>query len=405
MGSSGKRVAIGARRAYVGAGTDAKENMSGPILAGTFKGKAFDGAEGERTTVGAPGRGSDSRPPPRRPAVHALAGAGVSLIAVLLAAWAYSRWKQGGIQPGQIAATLSNLDGRWLVGSGLLALGTYLVRALRWRLMMVWLSPRARIGNLVTATVIGFTAVVLFGRAGEVVRPYVVARKEGVTLSSQLGLWTIERLYDLLAALALFGFALTRLPDAGKAYGSGAGYFAMVAAGLCLALLIVWSAYGQWAEGRLAALLEVIPASLRRFGEGGMRGFLAGLAAVRGRRVHLGLVAYTVIEWLLVTAACWCLFRSSPWSSSLGWADTFAFVGWVSIGGIVQLPGLGGGVQIAATVVLSEIYGLPVEASFGLAMALWTVGFALVVPFGVTLGLREGVNWLTMRRASCQVAA
>ena len=405
MGSSRKRVAIRTRRGYTGAGTDAEENMSGPILAGSIRASGLDGAEGECTAVGASRREPGFCPPPSRPGLRALVGAGVSVVAVLLLAWAYSRWKQGGIHLGQIATTVASLDGRWLAGAGVLALGTYLLRALRWRLMMASLRPRARIGSLVAATVIGFTAVVLFGRAGEVVRPYVVARKEGVTMASQLGLWTIERLYDLLATLALFGYALTRLPDGAKAYGSGAGYFAMVAAGLCIALLVVLSAYGRWAESRLAAVLEAMPATFRRFGGGGIRGFLAGLAAVRSRRVHLGLVAYTVAEWLLVTAACWCLFRSSSWSSSLGWADTFAFVGWVSMGGIVQLPGLGGGVQIAATVALTEIYGLPVEASLSLAMALWVVGFALIVPLGVTLGLREGVNWLTMRKASCQVAA
>ena len=47
-----------------------------------------------------------------------------------------------------------------------------------------------------SATAIGFTAVVLFGRAGEPVRPYLIAKKEGVTFSSQVAAWVVERILD-----------------------------------------------------------------------------------------------------------------------------------------------------------------------------------------------------------------
>jgi hypothetical protein len=40
--------------------------------------------------------------------------------------------------------------------------------------------------KLLTATVIGFTAITLFGRAGDFVRPYLIAVKEQVPLTSQL---------------------------------------------------------------------------------------------------------------------------------------------------------------------------------------------------------------------------
>ena len=49
------------------------------------------------------------------------------------------------------------------------------------------------------------TAIILFGRAGELVRPYLISVKEKVTFSSQLAAWVIERICDLLAALLIFG--------------------------------------------------------------------------------------------------------------------------------------------------------------------------------------------------------
>ena len=65
--------------------------------------------------------------------------------------------------------------------------------------------------NLLSATVIGFTAITLFGRPGEFVRPYLIARKEQVPVTSQFAAWVLERIFDLLMALLLFAFALTRV--------------------------------------------------------------------------------------------------------------------------------------------------------------------------------------------------
>ena len=53
--------------------------------------------------------------------------------------------------------------------------------------------------------------MVLFGRAGEPVRPYLIARKEGVSFSSQVAAWVVERILDLLMVLLIFGIALTQV--------------------------------------------------------------------------------------------------------------------------------------------------------------------------------------------------
>ena len=49
--------------------------------------------------------------------------------------------------------------------------------------------------------------------------------------------------------------------------------------------------------------------------------------------------------------------------------------------------------QVAAVVVLTELFGLPLEAASGFAIALWLVTFVTVVPFGIVLAFREGLNW------------
>jgi len=67
------------------------------------------------------------------------------------------------------------------------------------------------------------TAVQLVGRPGEIVRPYLIAIREGVPLSSQLAVWFLERLFDLLVALLIFGYGLSRVKaSAGAGWRSAA---------------------------------------------------------------------------------------------------------------------------------------------------------------------------------------
>jgi uncharacterized membrane protein YbhN (UPF0104 family) len=108
-------------------------------------------------------------------------------------------------------ATFRGLDWRWLSFAALSAYASYYVRALRWAVFLRPMRPHPRMWNLVKATIIGFTAITLVGRPGEIVRPYLISRKEDVSLASQLAAWFLERLFDLLFALGIFGFGLNHL--------------------------------------------------------------------------------------------------------------------------------------------------------------------------------------------------
>src|SRR6201986_4364783 len=88
---------------------------------------------------------------------------------------------------------------------------TYWLRAVRWA---VFLSPTKKVSasSLVGSQFIGFTAVALFGRLADLTRPYLVARRVGLSLSSQVAVYTIERMFDLGAAAVIFSSALAFTP-------------------------------------------------------------------------------------------------------------------------------------------------------------------------------------------------
>src|SRR5581483_9392673 len=79
---------------------------------------------------------------------------------------------------------------------------TYILRALRWKIFLEPVCP-TRTSRLIGPTFIGFTGLALLGRPGEFIRPYLIARKENVSVSSQIGVWTVERIFDVGAFTVL----------------------------------------------------------------------------------------------------------------------------------------------------------------------------------------------------------
>src|ERR1700722_13928326 len=107
------------------------------------------------------------------------------------------------------SASFRSLRWTWLIASPIPLASSYYVRAWRWKVFRLPLKHRTSTRNLLICTLIGFAAITLFGRPGGTVRPYFIALKGGVSISSQRAIWLVDRVFDLVMALVLFGFALT----------------------------------------------------------------------------------------------------------------------------------------------------------------------------------------------------
>src|SRR6266498_5225275 len=72
-------------------------------------------------------------------------------------------------------------------------------RAARWGALLAPLSP-AGLRNLFIGTMVGFGAVFLFGRTGEVVRPVVLPMRDPkIRPSASFVTIMVERIYDMIA--------------------------------------------------------------------------------------------------------------------------------------------------------------------------------------------------------------
>jgi glycosyltransferase 2 family protein len=327
----------------------------------------------------------------------------LTLASIILTVLLIYRLRSAPFQWQLFLTTFYRVNWIWLAISVILMLLTYVGRALRWEVMLKPLGRKLSFRTLIYDTAIGFTAVVLLGRPGEVVRPYLISLSAGVPFSSQMAAWLLERMLDLLIVLLIFGFGLTRIP-AGLPLGPGlrwvlgaGGYLVTFIGAACVLLLLLFRSFSAPVRKRILSALTFLPPQHYERADKMLAAFSQGMEATRDLKYLMLLLAYTAIEWGIVVGSYYTLFRSFPTTSQFDITDVVIFLGFVSFGSIVQIPGIGGGIQVASIVVLTQIYGLPLEAATGLAIFIWIITFVVVVPLGFLCAFHEGINWSKLK--------
>lgn len=344
--------------------------------------------------------------PPLTGRRHLRLGLWTALLAcAALAVWAILRWKSSdGFSFNDFLATISRADWRWLTISVLITFAGLLGRAVRWAVFLEPLNPNPSIPRLFSATAIGFTAIVILGRPGEIVRPYLISVREKVSFSSQLAAWFLERVFDTLLILSIFGVALVLYTGDTRHAGAGltwvlrtGGSIAAAIGAICLAVLFALYRWSHDLRQRLAPLLDMLPAAHTGKAARLLDSLIEGFSSVRSLSSATRVLGWSIVEWAIITCSFLTAFRAFPEVAGLPTTDVIVFMGFVAFGSIVQIPGIGGGMQVIATLVLVELFHLSIESATGIALTIWVVGFLSVVPLGLILALSQGLQWGKLR--------
>jgi uncharacterized protein (TIRG00374 family) len=310
-------------------------------------------------------------------------------------------------------ATLLALRWWWLAAASGSVMAAYHVRALRWRVLMRPVKPDPSLWNLFSATVIGFSAITILGRPGEFVRPYLIAAKEKVSTSSQMAALVLERIYDVLIVLAIFGFALSRVRRSDVTLGAAlswvfatGGWFVGALSIVVLGLLTVFRHFSAAIRRHLLGAMAAHGAGPKLFKRADrlITAFVQGMESTKSPQAMLLVVWWTILEWITIAVTVFCVMRAFGGVLHFGWLDVLIFLGFLAFGAVVQIPGVGGGTQVVSVVVLTELFRVPLEISTSVALVLWFISFVVVVPLGVALALHEGIRWRTLRQLDPEVS-
>jgi uncharacterized protein (TIRG00374 family) len=278
--------------------------------------------------------------------------------------------------------------------------GCYALRSLRWKVFQQNLGP-SHFGTIYGMTLAGFSAVFLLGRAGEPVRPLLLARKERLPVSGMFGVYVLERLFDTASAAVIAAVALLLFRShahtgeiAGKLETAARTTGSLLFAGVvgAIVFLVYLRLHGT-------ALLErQLQGWLKAHGwRGSVAGILLGFArGVQTIRTWSDLaltIFYSVAHWLLVLMVyLWVSHSFGGTLSTISLGDAMLVMAFTLVGSAVQLPGVGGGSQVASFLAYTTIFGVEKEPAAGAAIVMWLITFAACSLAGVPLLIHEGFS-------------
>ena len=315
----------------------------------------------------------------------------VSLLAIALFAWFLSR-----ANLADVWVQVRNARPAFLVAALLLVAVTFWVRAVRWQHLLAPIGP-TRFRTAFRTTVIGFAALSLLpARAGDLLRPYLLARQEGLSPPAVFATIVMERVLDFIAVLILlavyvWGFSdASTLPPHLRGPIEVSSALAAVAAVVMMGLMWVLATHPERIGAIVAATTRVLP---RRLGTrlGALaRTFSGGFAVAREPRSLATAFVWSLPLWLLLAGEIWLVTRA--FNINVSFPGSFLLQALLVIGVAVPTPGAVGSYHEAFRLGVTTFFGTPNDAAVAAAIVVHAVGFFPIVFVGLVFMAQDGLS-------------
>ena len=328
----------------------------------------------------------------RRLPWKAIVGVVVSLAFSVLFLW--------GVEWDALTGALSDVHGVPVLFACCLLLGEFVLRAVRWKVLLRPVAPEARVRDLFVATVIGAAANTLLPlRAGEIAKPLVASRKTGAAFVPVLATAVMERVYDIFGLLTVLLTMVLVLPrDPGrsaedavlvsnlKLYGGLFGTAALIAMIVFFAL----ASRGKDAKALFGRITSIAPAPIAKRLDELFDGFVTGLGNARDPKGLLQAAAVSVAIWFNGALAIYVLFQAFELDLPLG-AACFTAVAIALTVAVPQAPGFLGVFHVAIQKTM-ELWDVDPTHAKAFAIIFWGVSFLPVTLMGLVAMWSEGLS-------------
>jgi len=283
-----------------------------------------------------------------------------------------------------VFSTIRNIRWGWLILSVAFTLFTSVIRAVRWQEL---LSPIKKVAfsPTFTTTVMGFSAIFVFGRAGELVRPLWLARREKISVTASFATIIVERFVDSTMLIGIFAWALLTVKVSSESGNDlalmkhAAWYIVGVSAGAIALLFLLRS--------NVELVVRYIPfpkiASL-------VENFGHGLSFLQNGRSFAIVVFHSVVLWITIALQAWLTLKGMNFALPFA-ATTLVMVG-AAIGSVAQIPGIGGGFQVAFAFCMTKFFRIPAEAALSAAMIGYLTNNLPTLAATIPCMLKEGLT-------------
>jgi uncharacterized protein (TIRG00374 family) len=245
--------------------------------------------------------------------------------------------------------------------------------------------------ELFATTTVGFAAIFLIGRAGEIVRPmWLPMRDRRVRPSAALVTLGLERIFDLASLVVFFAVNLLWLtPPVGREadfrYVEILGLLMLSALAAGITLLLIYQKRSERFISWFTKLTDRtwIPKALQKAMTSILRQLSAALNVLRDWRETFWIVFWTLALWLAIAVPTWLVLIA--FNLPVTFSDSLFIMGLAALSSVVPTPGGAAGAfhtATAASILLIKNEVKPEDAAAA-AIVLHLVYFAPAIFFGL----------------------
>ena len=309
----------------------------------------------------------------------------------------------------ELAASLKEAELVYILPGIVVMALSYVTRAYRWQIL---LRPFKQIPvkEIYSPLMIGFMGNVLPARAGEFLRAYLVAKKQGVTFSGAFSTVIVERLFDLICLLGLFVWVFVlhaemfdpNLTVSGISVQTMAVGFGRICSILALGLLAFMFMLA-WQEAKVRSWVSwwvrILPEKwqekiLFMVGE-----FALGCQIIKDKGALAQIILFSVLTWLLIALSYYPFyFAFDLQDKTLGSVLLLTVMVCILITAL-PTPAFLGSYNAGVMIALHEIMGEAEVTAVSFGMMVWAISFLVIFAGGFYFILSDHMSVSSLMKA------
>ncbi|MBR4437541.1 MAG: flippase-like domain-containing protein [Bacteroidales bacterium] len=255
---------------------------------------------------------------------------------------------------------VKNCNWIWIIASMVIGVLEFVVRAIRWKLLLRQIDPESDNRSAYHGVTIGNIANFVFPRAGELVRCGVVAtEKKKTTFEGAVGTVVVERAWDLFCLILIsivfavafwnsFGsFIDNNILNNLSAKSSATFWMIAILAVIIAAVVLLYVFRRQLSKTKVGGKVVKVFHNLKE-----------GLLSAFKMKEKWSFIILTLLLWLCFWGTSICTIRAFPQLFDLGWSDALFLMLVGGFGWAVPVQGGFGSYHFAVALAASQVYAI-----------------------------------------------
>jgi glycosyltransferase 2 family protein len=284
-----------------------------------------------------------------------------------------------GINFNETLTHLKKIDPGYVTLSLFLIFLMQVLRSHRWGVI---LKPMEKISELTlfSVTCVGFLAIAAIpARIGELARPYLIAKKSSIKMSSAIGTIIVERVLDSLAILTITIVVLMFNDLPSWMIKSGIIFFILTLLMMAMVIGLVWRR--EDAVKIIERILHLLPGKFAQKANHVIHHFIDGFLVITDVKRLLYLLFLSAVVWLADVAAIYLLLLAFGFNLPI-LASFVVMVVLVAGIAIPTAPGFIGNWHYACILGLS-LFNIAKPEAFSFALVYHFLSIMMIVAMGV----------------------